>query len=425
MKKILVFFIMAAVITFGAMFGIKLILSKKENVKEPEFKIQVEAIKNVVLIEDKNLKTWSLVDQETKIRPDSTLSTYGSDSGILLKLKKDLLFGLGGDSSAKITLGKKEVVSLLYGCYGVKGIENGVAGNYYCSYPNGNFKFLDPLDTNAATLIPNTVVSPCGEIFEADTKDDTYSVKLNASGLKNSLKVFQVATDPDFTKIVFESKAYLNTIKTPVLKIGKYYWKLNGAKGCSFEIVKKADINILKPRNQEAISDGTIEFEWQPNGKPTLYTLTIMSGFSGMAQSVDVRKNKYVIDDPLQTLGPGYYFWYVKDEKGVSSTPRSFYIMTGQDIILESPTKGEVVDPSRKFLPIIWKPILNVKVYGIAIASNPSFVSMDYANTTEEPFVFVPMLKDGEYFLKISALFDNNKKISTDAIPFSVNSRSK
>ena len=102
MKKILVFFIMAAVITFGAMFGIKLILSKKENVKEPEFKIQVEAIKNVVLIEDKNLKTWSLVDQETKIRPDSTLSTYGSDSGILLKLKKDLLFGLGGDSSAKI-----------------------------------------------------------------------------------------------------------------------------------------------------------------------------------------------------------------------------------------------------------------------------------------------------------------------------------
>ena len=169
------------------------------------------------------------------------------------------------------------------------------------------------------------------------------------------------------------------------------------------------------------VSDGTIEFEWATaSGKASLYTLTIMSGFSGMAQSVDVRNNKYVIDDPLQTLGPGYYFWYIKDDKGVASTPRSFYIMTGQDIVLESPTKGGVIDPSNKFLSVIWKPILNVKSYGIAIASNPSFISMDYANTTEEPFVFVPMLKEVYYFLKISALFDNNKKISTDAIPFSV-----
>ena len=50
---------------------------------------------------------------------------------------------------------------------------------------------------------------------------------------------------------------------------------------------------------------------------------------------------------------------------------------------------------------------------------------LDYANTTEEPFVFVPMLKEGDYFLKISALFDNNKRISTDAIPFSVKSPDK
>jgi hypothetical protein len=425
MKKILVFFILAAAITFCAVFGIKLLLNKKEEVQEGTFSIQIEVIKNVVLIEDKNLKTWSVVDNETKVRPDSILATYGNDSGILLKLKKDLLLGLGGDSSLKVTPGQKDIVNLLYGCYGLKGTDKGMPGNYYCSYPNGDFKFLDPLETNAAALIPNTVVSPCGEMFEADAKDDTYSVKLNANGLKSSLKLFQVASDKDLTKLVFESKAYWNSIKTPMLKVGKYYWRVKGNKGCSFEIVKKAGMSVLKPRNQEIVSDGTIEFEWGAGEKNSLYTLTIMSGFSGKAQAVDVRTNKYVIDDPLQTLGPGYYFWYVKDGQGRSSTPRSFYIMTGQDILLESPKKGEVVDPSKKFIPIIWEPMLNVKVYGVAIASNPSFVSMDYANTTEEPFVFVPMLKDGNYFLKISALFDNNKRISTDAIPFSVKSPGK
>ena len=64
--------------------------------------------------------------------------------------------------------------------------------------------------------------------------------------------------------------------------------------------------------------------------------------------------------------------------------------------------------------------MVGVKSYGVSVSSNPSFVNMDYANTTEEPFVFVPMLKEGDYFLRISALFDNSKKIATEAMPFSV-----
>ncbi len=419
MKKILQFFILAAAVTFVTVMGVMFFLDKKQKATQESFKIQIEAIKNVVLIADKNLKTWSLVDNDTKIDKNSILATYGDDSAILLKLKKDLWLGLGASSSIRISDPAVAQIDLLYGCYGTRGADKTVAGKYLCSSKNGVFKFLDPMETNTATFISNTMLSPCGELFEANV-DGYYSVELSSSGLKSSLKHFQVSTTTDFNDLVFELKTYSNSIKTTMLKIGKYYWRLKGSHTCSFEIAKSSVIHAIKPNNQEIISDGTIEFEWSSDMKEKDYNLTIMSGFSGVAQSVELKTNRYIIDDPLQTLSPGYYFWYVRDEKGNTSTPRSFYIITAQDLAVEVPAKGGLVDSNGNFFPIVWKPLSKVKVYSVAISTSPSFISVEYANTTEQPFVFVPMLKNGDYFLKISALFDNNKKISTDALPFSV-----
>jgi hypothetical protein len=409
-----------ATLGFLAIIGLRFFTNNEDLDSKKGVDIRVHAIKDVVLIQDKNLKTWSVLDHDTKISPDITIAAYGENSGLLLALKKDLLLGLNKDSSIRISVDKdgKEDVQLLYGCFGVK--EPNKEPVFKCSQKQETFSFISPTEIYETQTIQNMPISPCGEILEAMPGEDSAVVTLNSSGLKSSLKLFQVASDVDFKNIVFESKTYWNFVKTNPLKVGKYYWRLKDSRVCNFEINKKSILNVLKPQNQEVVSDSAIEFEWDIESDSSKNTLVILSANSGAVQSVEVKGNKFVIDDPLQTLGPGAYFWYFKDQKEKSSTPRSFYVITSQDIVLETPIKSGVVDEKQKFIPIIWKPMVGVKSYGVSISSSPSFVSMDYANTSEEPFVFVPMLKEGDYFLRISALFDNSKKIATEAISFSV-----
>jgi len=424
------FFAVAALLALAFVFYTKTVFEKKEEVKPPAiFSIHTEGLKNIVLIQDKNQKTWSIVDYETKIDLGAVIATYGENSAGVFKIGEGMFVSLGGDSSIKISEDKsgKEVIDLLYGCVGKKEAGEGKKELVNCSDKNMSFRSFDPLETYESYLIKNSLSSPCGEIFEVGETTGTSVISLNAAGTESSLKLFQLASDKDFKEIIFELKAYWNTVKTTPLNPGKYYWRLMSGKNlsiaspvCSIDVFERSKISVSKPKNQDTISDGSIEFEFNSDDNSAKYTLFIVSGASGTAQIAELKDNKYIIDDPLQTLGPGSYFWYVKDKKDNFSTPRSFYIMTGQDIVLEKPAKNETIDSSKKFFPVIWAPIPRVKSYGIAISSNPSFVSIDYANTTDKPFVFVPMLKEGEYFLKISALFDSNKKISTDAIPFSI-----
>lgn len=414
------FFIVMAVVGFIAIIGIKFFVKKKTSIPEHGLNITVLAIKDVVLVQDKNLKTWSVLDHDTKINSEVTFATYGEGSGLLLTLKKDIILGLTKESSVKISVDKdgKESIQLLYGCFGFK--ESNKVPVFKCLQNTEPFDLISPAEVYKSTTISTIPVSPCGEILEATSGENEVAVTLSSSGLKSSLKFFQVASDLNFKKIIFESKSYWNAIKTTPLKEGRYYWRLNGSKTCSFEVNKSSILNVLRPGNQETVSDSAIEFEWDIDTDSNKNTLIILSANSGAVQSVEVMGNKYVIDDPLQTLGPGNYFWYIKDQKNHSSTPRSFYVITGHDIVLETPVKKSVIDPKQKFIPIIWRPMVGVKSYGISISSTPSFINMEYANTSEEPFVFVPMLKEGDYFLRISVLFDNSKKIAMDAVPFSV-----
>lgn len=419
-RKILMFFVVMATLGFIAIVALRLFINNEDADSARGLDIRVQAIKDVVLIQDKNLKTWSVLDHDTKITPEVMLATYGENSGLLLSLKKDLLLGLNRNSSIRISVDKngKEDVQLLYGCFGVK--EPNKEPVFKCSQKQETFSFISPAEMYQNQTIQSTPISPCGEILEAVPGEDSAVATLISSGLKSSLKLFQLASDVDFKNIIFESKTYWNFVKTKPLKVGKYYWRLKDSKVCNFEINKRSVLNVLKPQNQEVVSDSAIEFEWDLEADSSKNTLVILSANSGTVQSVEVKGSKFVIDDPLQTLGPGSYFWYFKDQKEQTSTPRSFYVITGQDIVLDTPVKAAVIDEKQKFIPIIWKPMVGVKSYGVSISSSPSFVSMDYANTSEEPFVFVPMLKEGDYFLRISALFDNSKKIATEAVPFSV-----
>jgi len=419
-KKILMFCFIMAIVVFTVLIGTRFFWNKEEGLTQKGVKIKVEAIKDVVLVQDKNLKTWSVLEHNTNLQPEVVLATYGDNSGLLLSIKKDLTVGLDKDSSIKISVTKdgKEELQLIYGCFGIKEANKDFI--FKCSQKDASFTPVSPTVIYENKTIMNVPVSPCGEMLEAASGEDTLAVTLGSSGLKSSFKLFQVASDIDFKNKVFESKTYSNVVKTTPLKAGKYYWKLDGGKACSFEVDKKAILNVLRPSNQETVSDSSIEFEWDIDAAKGKNTLVIFSANSGTVQSVEIKGSKYVIDDVLQTLGPGNYFWYVRDQKDHASTPRSFYVLTGQDIVLETPTKGSVIDAKQNFILLKWAPMVGVKSYGVSISSNPSFLTMEYANATEEPFVFVPMLKEGSYFLKISALFDNSKKIATEAIPFSV-----
>jgi hypothetical protein len=76
-RTIVIFFILAGALIFSATFYIKRFLNKDVKPKPHEFSMSIEAIKNVVLVEDKNLKTWSILDYDTKLKTDLTIATYG------------------------------------------------------------------------------------------------------------------------------------------------------------------------------------------------------------------------------------------------------------------------------------------------------------------------------------------------------------
>ena len=455
-RRVILYFILAAVLSFSAVLLVLSLSKKNSDSKVLGFKVSIEALKGVVLKEDKNLKTWSVVDNDTTILSGTVLSLLGEDSAIVLKVDTDILLSIDKTSSIKVTKSDndKTIIGLLYGCFSIKGngteipinlivdtfgkVSNLRATGTYCLNSDGvlekvekQIPFITPGLTYDVSILPTETVSPCGEIIEAD-KDGLVSFSLSVSGLRSSLKIFQISSNKDFASNVFESKTYWNTISTTRIAPGRYYWRAlfgrdfsKSTKLCNFEVVSRGGIRAIRPKNQESIPEGRIELEWEDIDKSRTYTLNIVSEASGVVQKAELKQNKYIIDDPIQTLGPGFFFWYVKDSNGNFSVSRSFYITMGQDIILETPVENASISNLDRFFPIIWKAIPGVKNYGVAISSAPSFMSVDYANTTEDPYVFVPMLGNGEHYLRISAIFDNNKRISTDAIKFTITDTEK
>jgi hypothetical protein len=410
------------------------------------------ATKETVLFSDVGSNIWSPVERTSQIKVNSDLACYGKDSGLLVKTPDNVIIGLGANS--KIGISKHSDGSLLltpyYGCVGVK-VEDPLGKDINISFMSGvkktrilgqkifckNKQDDELIETQAEVFIDKDVntaqrpklknISPCKDIIEVDDaggSSASATLRFVAPTMVN--KMLLVSTNPDFTDTAFTAKTYSSEVKTSPLGKGKYFWRVKNestndvSEACSFDVIYHADITPVSPKNNESISDNSIDLSWNAINGINKYVLVITKDLSKVVQRLDVDSNSTKIDDPIQVLGPGAYYWRVETKEGKVSPYRRFFVYTGNDLVVDSPKQDDVIRPSDKFFIINWNPLPMVKSYSVMISSNQSFVSSEYANTTNQPFVFIEAMKEGKYYLKVSAVFDNNTKIVTDVIPFSV-----
>ncbi len=416
--------------------------------------IKVISSKESVLFSDQGSNVWNNIDKISQIKLNSNIATFGDDSGVLLKTPDDIFLALGSKSKISIvnTPESQFLIKPYYGCFGlfsedpagkeanisffsgVKKIKVNKQVVYCKNKENDELVesnvnlFLDK-DTFVAKKPNLKNISPCSDIIEVDDPSGaTASVLLSFIAPTITSNTVTVSSNPEFTDTVFTSKVHSSEVKTSPINRGKYYWRIKNestgeiSQACSFDVVYHKDINLISPKNDEVISDNSIEFSWSKiSGADNNYNMVITKDLSKVIQNTTVNSESLKIDDPLQTLGPGSYYWRVETKKGKASPYRRFFIYTGNDLIVESPRYEDVFKPSNKFSVINWVPLPMVKSYSVLISSSPSFVSSEYANTTTQPFVVIESMKEGKYFLKVSAVFDNNTKIMSDVIPFSFN----
>ena len=414
--------------------------------------LKVLASKDTTLFSDRGSNVWMPIERTSQIKLESNLASFGNDSGLLVRTPDGLLIGIKGNSKITTSKAADGVITIApsYGCFGLKS-ENatGIAVNvvfssaikklhvlqasFFCKnkaeedlVESKTDVFIDK-DVNTAKQLKPRNISPCMDVVEVDDQSGS-----NASVLLKFVAPFMtnksvlVSTNQDFTDTVFTTKTFLTETKTNPLGKGRYFWRVknesNGevSDACYFDVVYHGDINLNLPRNNEVVSDNSIEFSWNKISGINKYTVVISKDFSKANQRLDVETNSVKLDDPLQTLGPGSYYWRVESKNGKVSPYRRFFVYTGNDIAMDSPKYEDVFKPSDKFFMMSWNPLPMIKNYSVVISSNESFVSSDYVNKTNQPFVYIENLKEGKYYLKVSAVFNNDAKIVTDVIPFSV-----
>ncbi len=431
--------------------------SPKEELSAPKPTKMVEGLKllssrDTVLSGDIGSNAWNPIDKTVQIKINSNLASIDDNGRLLVKTPDDLIIALGGKT--KIAVSKYSdgnfLITPSYGCFGLK-FDNPLGKEVNISFMSGvrkikvtgqntfckNKREEELIETAADVFLEKDInvakqprprnVSPCKDIIEVDDPSgSTASVLLKFIAPLTVNKSVLVSTNPEFTDTAFTAKTYSSDVKTSQLKKGQYFWKVkNESTGessdvCSFEVVYHSDIALNSPKNNEVVTDNSIEFSWNGISGNSKYSLTITQDFSKLVQKIDVSANSAKIDDPIQTLGPGSYYWRVVTANGKVSPYRRFFVYTNNDIVVNSPRHEDVIRPYEEFFMVSWEPLPAVKSYSVIISSNPSFVSSDYANTTTQPFVYVEKMKEGKYYLKVSAVFENNTKIVTDVIPFSV-----
>ena len=416
--------------------------------------LKVLASRDTTLFSDRGSSVWMPIERNSQIKTESNLASFGNDSGLLVKTPEELVIGIKGNSKITISRANDGIITVTpyYGCFGLRS-ENVAGSDVNVTFLSGvkkikvlpsnvfcknkpyeelfeskvdNSVFIDK-DANTAKQLKLKNISPCRDIVEVDDQSGaTASVLLKFMAPLMTNKSILVSTNQDFTDTIFTTKTFLTEAKTNPLGKGRYFWRVknesNGeiSEACTFDVVYHGDINLNLPKNNDVVSDNSIEFSWNKISGTDKYTVVITKDFSKTIQRMEVNANSVKLDDPMQTLGPGSYYWRVETKTGKVSPFRRFFVYTGNDIVMESPKYEDVFKPSDKFFVMSWNPLPMVKSYSVVISSNPSFVSSEYVNTTTQPFVYIESLKEGKYYLKVSAVFNNDAKIVTDVIPFSV-----
>ena len=426
--------------------------------------LKVLASKETTLFSDRGSNVWMPIERNSQIKAESNLASFGNDSGLLVKTPDELVIGIKGNSKITISKANDGIITVTpsYGCFGLRS-DKAAGSDVNITFLSGVKRikvlpksvfcknkpyeelfeskvdevFIDK-DVNTAKQLKLKNIFPCRDVVEVDDQSgSTASVLLKFLAPLMTNKTVLVSTNPDFTDTIFTAKTFLTEAKTNPLGKGRYFWRVkNESDGeisevCHFDVVYHGDINLNMPKNDDVVIDNSIEFSWNKISGANKYTVAISKDLKNAVpisggdllktvHRMETETNSVKLDDPMQTLGPGSYYWSVETKTGKVSPYRRFFVYTGNDIVMESPKYEDVFKPSDKFFLISWNPLPMVKSYSVVISSNPSFVSSDYVNTTTQPFVYIESLKEGKYYLKVSAIFNNDAKIVTDVIPFNV-----
>lgn len=391
-------------------------------------------------------KLWHLFEEGKSFENNYSFAVNGENSKMLIDVNEDISIYIF--SNAKISLNRdnnKLSLKVINNCVTFntnktkstlfldninKDIQ--ISGlNYYCD------KDIDIRVNNIPETVNNSsdltgkfynieedfykLFSPCDDIIVLESGSDTKNISFSFLAPVLGSKVFQVSNDSNFSSLnsSFNIKNYFNY--SVLLAKGNYFWRLKSTSGeiksdkCKFSLTSEKEISLIEPSNFDVFSSGPLNFAWSDFENVNMYKLLLSkdSDFSSIAYSKSQKELKNTIDDPVQTLGSGAYYWKIETDKGIDSLVKKFYIYTDGDVLIYEPSDKKQFKSNTNFVKVVWNNFYNVKTYTFDVSRSPSFTNIDYSTKTSVPFVYVPNIGDGEYYYKINVLFNNNAKISS------------
>jgi len=418
-----------------------------KNIVEEKNILKVEACLGTCLVLNNKNNVWSVYDETTKVDFNYSFAVFENNSTMILNVDNSLNIYLVDDSIVSVNI-KDGLINLEVKDYCVyfntkkdKSIfylenikqEISISGlSSYCYADNAliaenipdKIKNINLLINNYRSFEDNyKLFLPCNDTIELVNSD---TVDLNFSFLAPVLgtKVFQISNDRTFASLnsSFNIKDYYNySVK---LSKGMYYWRIKNTNNtkiserCEFIIDTSTDIVLNTPKNFAAYNSGPIKFSYQSSSISNEILISKDWDFSSIVFST--KQNNYNIDDPLQTLGSGTFYYKVVNEKGLSSLSRKFFILTDSDIVVLSPKDKEQFKSRDNFINIKWSSIVNIKNYVLMVSKDSNFNNIVYSLDTKVPFAYLPNLNDGEYYYRINAILEDGIKLTSQTYTYIV-----
>jgi len=410
-----------------------------------EKNIIVETCIGTCLYSNNKDNIWFVYDEDISISLNYSFAVYGPNSLMILNVNNNLSVYLTNESILSISK-KEDNISInvkdlcvyfntnkeksgfyleninqeqLIGglssyCYGESGVNLNNIPDEIKNINTLNNKFI-PLEEDYKLLLP------CNDVFEI-ASNDTIDLEFSYLAPILGTKVFQISNDSTFASLnsSFNIKNYYtNRVK---LSKGKYYWRIKNSNNtkiserCEFSIDSSSSIVLKSPHNQAVYISGPLTFSY--TSKSNLNEILISKDWDFSSIIFSTKQNNYTIDDPLQTLGSGVFYYKVLDDKKTSSLVRKFFVFTDSDLIVLSPKNKEQFKSTNSFINIKWTNLVNVKNYILMVSKDNSFNNIVYSLEAKVPFAFIPNLNEGEYFYRVNAIFNNDTKITSQTNSF-------
>ncbi|MBN1114902.1 MAG: hypothetical protein JXA66_06140 [Oligoflexia bacterium] len=429
------------------------------SVASSEPKAFISGGKGLAVIKEGNKKTWEPLIKDTVIKVNTEIAVHKPGDRLLLSIPQNLLFALDGNSAVGLSMhqGSAFSIKILWGCIGLKPYTSNIGKTFLqtTAAPQPvqlevNREIVYCLDPETGDVSENTrkndifiqtgtfesgdmeyrAVFPCGDIIELMQNETQKNINLEINAPFLAKKRVEISNNASFQQLVFYSDGFSDKFTSSALTDGKYYWRVldsknikNSSRICEFEIVKQDRITPVLPQNNDIIADIPVTFSWnriQGGSGKTYLTIAKKPDMTEVVQKSEIAEgNSLRYDDPYQTFGAGKFFWQVSSGE-LKSNIRSFNVFNEHDLVMHIPSEGASVSPDENLLLIKWSTLPLVRTYSMIIADNPSFSNATVAYSGKNPFVIADMLPKREYFVKLSALFNNNRKLAGKSGNFSI-----